>query len=101
MGIYHLIERPKGKTDVLLYTLFLFSTRVAETFQDNRRKRFTVANIFKRENRRFTNKLNKLLLQQLITHSVHDQASNGFGPYFLLHVLADGFYGARAQENFF
>lgn len=45
------------------------------------------------------------LFQQFIPHRIHHQSRNGLRPYFLLHILADGFDGPRAEEyilgNFF
>lgn len=42
-----------------------------------------------------------ILINEFITHTVHDEACNGFGAYLGFHVLANGFYGARTQEDFF
>ena len=35
-------------------------------------------------------------VQQPVAHGVHYQPGNGFGAYFLLHVLADRFDGTGA-----
>ncbi len=41
------------------------------------------------------------LVDDLVPHGVHDKTGNGLGAYFCFHVLADGFDGACAKEDFF
>jgi hypothetical protein len=42
-----------------------------------------------------------ILVDQFISHPVHDKAPDGLGIHLGFHVLPDGFYGSRAQENNF
>lgn len=48
-----------------------------------------------------TNNWKAALINQLIPHAVHNKSANGFGIYFQLHVLADGFNSTGTKENCF
>lgn len=41
------------------------------------------------------------LIDELITHAVHNETGNGFGAHFRFHVLTDGLNGTWTEKNLF
>lgn len=41
------------------------------------------------------------LIDELITHAIHNETGNGFGAHFRFHVLAYGLHGTWTEKNLF